>query len=355
MNDYFDRVESQLGDLIADGAHRRRRRPLPRLRLGALVPVVAVGIALAVVAVLLLTVHRNPGPSVTTGAGSGRISPSLVRSFKILRAPATGPDSLPREFTQGGLTGLRRGMFPRSSTTLTGEPALPTVAAIGLLPSLTRQTVIPGTGYRAWVIPGRNGMCWLAADGAFPDPAVCVGTVRDPGTDIIDGPWPDVDASGIQMVGLVTDNVLAVKLVEGPRHSQTVPLSDGFYVSPLVTGSQRLVAVTRHGVKRLYPQTVPKGPLIADSATTTVARSSTPQVVLSGQRGAVVRLSLEMTCTATGGGGRAVGYQRGGTYRLPATVPVGFPAGSQRLHDCYVAATVSEQTHAKVRVEIVVH
>jgi hypothetical protein len=145
-----------------------------------------------------------------------------------------------------------------------------------------------------------------------------------------------------------------VKLVEGPGHSQTVPLSDGFYVSPLVTGSQRLVAVTRHGVKPLYPQTIPKGPFIADSATTTVARSSTPEVVLSGQRGAVVQLSLEMTCTANAGGS-AVGNQRGGTYRLPATVPVRFPAGSQRLRYCYVAATVSEQTHAKVRVQIVVH
>jgi len=46
-------------------------------------------------------------------------------------------------------------------------------------------------------------------------------------------------------------------LVNGAGRGHRVPLSDGFYVSPIPTGGERLVAITRRGAEPLYPQRSP--------------------------------------------------------------------------------------------------
>jgi len=372
MDDYFDRVETQLGELIEHGAHRRRRfvtgPRLPRIPVGALALAGSTAVALAIVAVVLLSVHRRPPPlSGGAGVGADQIDPSLVRSFKILRRPLTRVARLPAGFATGGFKGIERGQFSRSTTWITSEARPPGVAGIGLLPALTQLTTIRGTGYSAWLIPGRHGMCWFTRSSSssngppFPYPAVCVGSLAHPATDLIDGPWTDVETSDQSIVGLVTDRVRAVMLVNGAGPGHRVPLSNGFYVSPLPTGHERLVALTPSGAQPLYPQATPKPPRIVGSATRTIARSSRPEVVLTGSRGLHVQLMSEMSCMTpkaaagdSGDTGIVRGYQHHAAYQVPAVVPIGFPSESSRLPVCYTSVIVQAgaRTRGTVRVAI---
>lgn len=370
MNDYFDLVENQLGELIEQGAHRRARvliaARLPRIPVGTFALVASTALALAVAAVVLVSLHRGAAPQ-PAGAGvrGGEIDPSLVRSFRILRRPLASADRLPAGFADGGVVGVRRGMFPRSTAWLTSQPAPPSIASIGLLPAFTQRTTIPGTRFAAWLIPGRHGMCWFTDGGpfpAFPNPAVCVGSLEHPATALIDGPWTDVENAGQNIVGLVTDRVRSVMLLEG-GHAHRVPLHDGFYVSPLPTGSERLVAVTRGGTQPLYPQRIASPPVILGNAEKTIARSSRPAVVLTGSPGLHVQLMSEMTCMKRhemAGGppssseSPAKGYQHQATYRVPALVPLAFPAGSSNLPACYVNTSASVAAHAPGTVQVTI-
>jgi hypothetical protein len=212
-------------------------------------------------------------------------------------------------------------------------------------------------------------MCWFSEGAAFPNqavafpnPAVCVGSLERSATAVIDGPWADVESAEQNVVGLVTDRVRAVMLVDGARRVHRVPLSEGFYVSPLPTGNERLVAITRRGVEPLYPQPSPPPPRILGSATKIIARSSRLAVVITGSRGLHVQLMSEMSCMTpqaaagvpTGPGDIVKGYQHQAPYQVPAAVPLGFPAGSSSLPTCYVSAMVlaGARTRGTARVTI---
>jgi hypothetical protein len=365
MDDYFDRIETQLGDLIERGAHRRRGLAgLPRITGAQLALACSTAIVVAIVTVALVNVHPSR-PRSSPAAGESQVDPSLTGNFRILRRPVTPSDRLPQALLQFGLDGVRRGMFARSESWLAGEPAPPPVASIGLLPELSRRTTIPGTGYSAWVIPGRHGMCWFSASAPryentpFPYPAICVGPLTHPAAALFDGSWTDVEAVDNAIVGLVTDRVLAVILVDASGHRQPVPLSEGFYLSPLLRDGQRLLAVTRSGLEPLYPQSVtsPQAPRILDSAAKTIARSSHPAATVTGPRGLTVELSWEMTCASSlsDASADAQGYQSPeSTHRLPAVVPIGFPAGSSKLRQCHLAVIVVDRARqGVVRVAIV--
>lgn len=86
-----------------------------------------------------------PGGGLASQQTSGRVSvvPSaLITHFRILRRPLRPTDRLPPHAPRG----LTRSRF------------------LGLLPSLARREIFPGTGARAWLVPGRRGFCYLAQD-----------------------------------------------------------------------------------------------------------------------------------------------------------------------------------------------
>jgi hypothetical protein len=323
-------------------------------------------LALTIPAVALLTVHRNLQSARSTARATAReIDPSLARNYRILRRSLTPAGALPPGFAQHGAAGVARGLFPHGGEWLPGQPGPPSISSIGLLPALTQRTTIPGTGYSAWVIPGRHGMCWTSENGRLPpDPAICVGSLERRAAAIIDGPWVAVEIVG-RIVGLVTDRVLSVKLVNAAGQGHRVPFHDGFYVSDFPTAAQRLVAVTRRGIEPLYPQRMPAPrSRIVGSATKTVARSARPEVVLTGKRGLHVRLMSEMSCMtppvaagrSSGSGQTApvMGYQHQGAYQLPVVVPLGFPTGSSRLAACYVSAMVTAAAGTRGTAQVVI-
>jgi hypothetical protein len=260
MDDYFHTVETQIGDRIAAGAHRRRwvltRARGPKIPFGTLAMAGSTAVVLVIAALVLLNVHRS-APAQPGGAhlSAAAIDPSLVGAFRLLRRPLTPADRLPAATAAD----IRRGLFAGISDHFTNQPAPPSVAQIELLPALTRRTTIRGTGYSIWLIPGRHGMCWFsqAPDLPLPSPAVCVGTLTQPSRAIIDGSWIDVEPTNNAFVGLVTDRVRAVLLVDSTGARHPVPLSDGFYVTSIPGSSERLVAVTPSGAQALYPQPSP--------------------------------------------------------------------------------------------------
>jgi len=376
MDDYFAQIEEQLGAAVAAGAHRGRgplaRVPRPRLAfgfgsgLGRLAAAGSTAIVLAIAAFVLLNVHGGRSP-VASQKNPQQIAPVLIREFRILRTPVTSADRLPLHFADDGIAGLERGLFQRDLThTYPGPRQVSNVASIGLLPALTRRTEIPGTGYTGWVIPGRHGLCWFTEPRNLPFPldAECVGVPADPATALIDGPWAGVDSDNDELIGFVTDRVLAVRLVDRNGASRTLPLHDGFYVSPL-PGSGRIVAVTRAGVEPLYPQRTITTTRIAGSAAKVISRSAQPAVLLAGTAGLRVQLSWEMSCMsraeAAGGAAAAAatgppirGYQHQHSYPVPAVVRIGFPTRSAGLPSCDVGAIAVVPAHARGTVHVVI-
>jgi hypothetical protein len=147
----------------------------------------------------------------------------------------------------------------------------------------------------------------------------------------------------------------------GNRHVK-LPLHDGFYVSRLPVGHERLVAITRSGPTPLYPQRMaPSRRIIAGSATKVISRTSRPRLVLEGTPGLRVDVQWEMSCMsrqqAAGSSQDTTpikGYQRHADYRLPASVPVGFPAGSSDLPSCYLAAMLSISKAARGEAKVTI-
>jgi hypothetical protein len=374
MDDYFAQIEDQIGAAIAAGAHRRRG-PLARVRaprlafgLGPLAIAGSTAIVVAIAAFVLLNVHGGRSPVATSETGR-EIAPALIQDFRILRTPVTSADQLPPHFADGGVAGIERGLFQRDLThTYPGPSQVSNVATVGLLPALTRRTEIPGTGLTGWVIPGRHGLCWFTEPRSVPvpSPAECVGVPVDPATALIDGPWAGVDSSNDDIIGFVTDRVLAVRLVASHGRGRTLPLHDGFYVSPLPGSDHRIVAVTRTGIEPLYPQPTVSTTRIAGSAAKIISRSSQPTVVLTGTAGLRVQLSWEMSCMsraeAAGGAAAAAaatgpaikGYQHHNSYPVPAVVRIGFPTGSAGLPSCDVSAIAVVPAHGRGAVRVAI-
>jgi len=130
---YFDGVGSQLSALAAAGAHQSTTRR-PRMRLPRIAPGLALAgsllVVVAVVGVVLAVRPDRQGGAATGGATTGRIDPSLVRNYAILRRPSVGTDRLPTDVL---------------------DRLTPTVRAQnGLLPSRSRRIPLPGQRPLPW-------------------------------------------------------------------------------------------------------------------------------------------------------------------------------------------------------------
>lgn len=225
------------------GAHGRRsenRRPVPRITAGIVALVASVAVVFGVAAVFLLGVRNPHAPAHASLSGTGQhvvengIDQALTRNFKILRRPVRSSDRLPAALAQ----------IARPSAPLNGGPR-PT--SLGLTPDLAREVTLPGTGLRAWLIPGRHGLCWDAEYAAHELGAFC-SSLKNSATALAatNGNDSVKTKTGLLTIGLVTDRVLALELMR--RHGQRtrVPISDGFYAGYGISG-KNLLALTASG------------------------------------------------------------------------------------------------------------
>ena len=150
MIDYYDRLETQLAELTAKGAHRRRRMwrgSLPRMRLGLVAVVAAVLIVVAVGTVLLSAgTSQRPSHQVTTL----RHGPPVVRNYYPgALPPPSGPlvcnADLEPPGTPPGIERGRHGMVIAYSKPPTGSEF--TITATGLKPNAA------GDVYAVWALP----------------------------------------------------------------------------------------------------------------------------------------------------------------------------------------------------------
>lgn len=237
MHDYFDRLEAQLGALLKQGAHRRGIGRLVLPRIGGVVALVASTVIVVGVTAAALSAGGSRRPAVSGGhhASTSEIDGAMVRSFKILRRPRHSSDRLPRALAGVGVN---------DAALLPAPSWQPNPASLGLLPALARRAIIPGTGFSVWLIPGRRGLCWDARDQSSPLLGGICGRFRYPAIALTDGGGIAYDR-GVT-VGLVTDRVVSLELVDGAGRQRAVPLSEGFYAASYRRGD-RLIAITRTG------------------------------------------------------------------------------------------------------------
>ena len=140
------------------GPHGRRaenRRRVPRITPGMVALVASVAVVFGVAAVFLLGVRKPHAPAHASLSGAGQhvgengIDQTLIRNFRILRRPVRPSDRLPPALAQ--IATLRAPLNGGSRPT-----------SLDLTPDLAREVTLPGTGLRAWLIPGRHGLCWDA-------------------------------------------------------------------------------------------------------------------------------------------------------------------------------------------------
>jgi len=225
------------------GADVRRsgaRRP-PRIPAGTFALVASVVVSASIAAVFLLSARnpqaptRPPKPASSLAAGQHvgehQIDQALTRNFKILRRPLRASDRLPAALAQ----------IAMPNAPINGDSRR---ATLGLVPSLAREVTLPGTGFRAWLIPGRHGLCWDAVYASHELGASC-SSFQEPSTALAATNGRDSvrTRTGLISIGLVTDRVLALELLRphGPRTQ--VPLSDGFYAGYGISGKS-LTALT---------------------------------------------------------------------------------------------------------------
>jgi hypothetical protein len=217
----------------------RLRRFAPRINAGVVALVASLAVTFGIAAVFLLNVRK---PHATIGAAPRvslpRIDQAVISDFKILRRPL-----LPTDRLTGTLTQIATPNAPISGAS---RPA-----SLGLVPKLAREANLPGTPFRAWLIPGRHGLCWAAEYrtqvlgafcSSFPNPATALTAA--------DGYASVKTRTGLVTIGLVTDRVLALELIGRHGQRKPVPISDGFYT---VDGAgNNLIATTAAG-----PQILP--------------------------------------------------------------------------------------------------
>ena len=225
------------------GAHGRRsenRRPVPRITAGIVALVASVAVVFGVAAVFLLGVRKPHAPAHASLSGTGQhvgengIDQALIRNFKVLRRPVRPSDRLPAALAQ----------IARPSAPLNGGPR-PT--SLGLTPDLAREVTLPGTGLRAWLIPGRHGLCWDAEYAGHELGAFC-SSLQNPATALAatNGNDSVKTKTGLLTIGLVTDRVLALELMRPKGQRTRVPISDGFYAGYGISG-KNLIAITGSG------------------------------------------------------------------------------------------------------------
>jgi hypothetical protein len=204
--------------------------------------VASVVVAFGVAAVFLVSAHEPHAPTHASLSTIGRhvgengIDQALSRNFKILRRPRRPSDRLPAALAH----------IATPSAPLNGDSRR---ATLGLVPGLARAVTLggAGTGFRAWLIPGRYGLCWDAEYGSqelgvscssFPHPATALA-----GTNGVDSVRT---RTGLLTIGLVTDRVLALELAKPHGQRTRIAISDGFYAGYGISG-KRLIALTATG------------------------------------------------------------------------------------------------------------
>ena len=225
------------------GAHARRsenRRPVPRITPGMVALVASMVVVFGVAAVFLLGVRKPHAPAPASSSGAGQyvgengIDQALIRNFEILRRPVRPSDRLPAALAQ----------IARPSAPLNGG-SRPT--GLGLTPDLAREVTLPATGLRAWLIPGRHGLCWDAEYAGHELGAFC-SSLQDSATALAatNGNDSVKTNTGLVTIGLVTDRVLALELMRPHGQRTRVPISDGFYAGYGISG-KNLLAITASG------------------------------------------------------------------------------------------------------------
>jgi hypothetical protein len=204
----------------------------------------SVAVVFGVAAVFLLSARKPQAPTrpaqrpsvLKTGqhVGKSGIDQALTRNFKILRRPLRPSDRLPAGLAQ----------IATPSAPLNGG-ARPT--SLGLTPGLAREVTVPGTGFRAWLIPGRHGLCWDAEYGSQELGAFCSSFQNSATALAATNGYDSVRTrTGLLTIGLVTDRVHALELVRPHGRRTRVPISDGFYAGYGISG-KNLTALTATG------------------------------------------------------------------------------------------------------------
>jgi hypothetical protein len=139
---------------------------------------------------------------------------------------------------------------------------------------------LPGSGIRAWLIPGRRGLCWDAQYAGHELGASCSSSQNLAWALAATNGYDSVRTkTGMLTVGLVTDRVLGLEMIRPNRQRTQIPITDGFYAGYGISGS-KLVALTAKG-----PETLP--PASGEIVLNTVA-SATPIAPAPRQRGALL-------------------------------------------------------------------
>ncbi|HWC87650.1 MAG TPA: hypothetical protein VG388_14015 [Solirubrobacteraceae bacterium] len=206
--------------------------------------VASIAVTFGIAAVFLLNVRKPHAPTrpaarvslPKTGqhVDANGTDQALTRDFKILRRPLRLSDRL-----SGTLTQIATPNAPISGDS---RPA-----SLGLVPRLAREASLPGTPFRAWLIPGRHGLCWAAEYRTQVLGAFC-SSFQNPATALTaaDGYASVKTTTGFVTIGLVTDRVLALQLIGPNGQRKPVPITDGFYTVDGTPGKD-LLATTATG------------------------------------------------------------------------------------------------------------
>jgi hypothetical protein len=240
--------------LAAPGALPRlaRLRPFaPRISAGVVALVASLAVTFGIAAVFLLNVRKPQAPIGPAARVSlpkaghhvrqNGIDQALISDFKILRRPL-----LPTDRLTGALTLIATPNAPISGAS---RPA-----SLGLVPKLAREANLPGTPFRAWLIPGRRGLCWAAEYRTEVLGAFC-SSFQNPATALTatDGYSSVKTRTGLVTIGLVTDRVRALELIGANGQRTPVPITDGFYTVDGTLG-KNLIATTATGSQILLPR-----------------------------------------------------------------------------------------------------
>jgi hypothetical protein len=219
MRDYYDRLEEQLSELTAQGAHRRRRVSVapPRVRLrarfGNLVAVAASGVIVVAVAAALLAVradHHRSHRSPAVGHGG----PPVLRNIYPAALPARS----------GRLISASRLTSPSGRTAPAGE-----VRFYAATPTLTKM-VVTAAGLRKETAQDVYAVWLLPAHQFTNSPTESAGLQVQPGAppQLLGVITPPVGSGGhLTIVKLLRDATVGgtykFEIAVQPRSSVTVP------------------------------------------------------------------------------------------------------------------------------------
>jgi hypothetical protein len=236
-DDYFTRLEAQLGEVTERGAHLHGTpwRFAPRDRLSGALAIAACLIVAALVGAVALEsggarMRLRSGPLAV--GSPARIDSALLAHFPLTRRPLRASDHLPAGYA------LQIG-----------------AARLGLVLGAARRVSFGAV--QAWLIPGRRGACVSAVVDHDTALATC-GTVGSDTLGLSSG-----EPSAGRLIGIVSDRVRALRYVPSSRAATRVAVHDGvFVVRAPVAGS--IIATTSSGTR---PLAVPSSTLAVPSST----------------------------------------------------------------------------------------